>query len=119
VEEPEHNILMVDQLWLWVIEAVNDDRPAIVVSSFPNRNGLDSEDFDDVQAAVLKRLNKRSRKPITSTPQLVTRIMATCLGIFDRSQESDMVQFSQFFESSIGRVVSATKQKASVLNMKR
>ncbi|KAK2765549.1 hypothetical protein FQN54_008403 [Arachnomyces sp. PD_36] len=104
IEEPEHNILMVDQLWLWVIEPVEGDRPAIVISSFPDRNGLESEDFDDIQAAVLRRLKKKSRKPVTNTTQLVSRIIATCLGIFDRSQESDMVQFSQYFESSIGRV---------------
>ncbi|KAK2801417.1 hypothetical protein FQN51_005311 [Onygenales sp. PD_10] len=100
-EVAEHNMLMVDQLWLWIIIG-GPGKPDTVISCFPNRQGEDSEDADDLRTQVLNR--PKGSTAITTTGELVSRIIATCSGAFHRSQKAEMLQFAQYFESSIGRV---------------
>lgn len=131
--ETRHNILMVDQLWLWNVNpstrvAENADSktstPKIenhdpvadreyldryVISCFPNRTGtghLFHRSLDDLRRLVLN-LDHRKRVRIRTPEDLVSRILETCCGVFDRMQDAEMLRFFQMFEDSIGSIVSA------------
>lgn len=104
-----HNILMVDQLWLWLFKA--EDQADIIVSSFPDRVGANSKEsrsarsMDKLRDRVLEPIGT-TRNPIQTSAGLVLRIFATCSNIFDRCQEVELLQFLQAFETSIGKIVS-------------
>lgn len=104
-----HNILMVDQLWIWYIKRRNSSEPNTVITSFPSREGVKvekSRDMDDLHAEVLKNQDHHSREVISSTTDLVARIMNVCCRTLDRHQHVKTVQFVQMFQSTIGDAVS-------------
>jgi len=121
-DELVHNILMVDQLWLWMVDKEvpydQDDPPGTetsavpmcdyVVSCFPGRTGAgDSTQkrwTDDLRQAVLLPRNKQ-RDPVLQSEDLVLRILATCFDGFDRLQSSESVRFFNIFEDTIGAIV--------------
>jgi hypothetical protein len=123
VEEPEkvtqsstvdapksHNILMVDQLWLWLIKPSDKSKPDIVITSFPSREGVkgkDSAAVDDLQASILKNPTIHSRSAILSTQDLVSRIMTVSCRALDRHQYLKSVEFLQLFQSTVGDAVRA------------
>jgi hypothetical protein len=108
-------MIMVDQLWLWVIPrgAVRLEPPQlgtsksskqyIVISAFPQRwkqdpndkLNLTNLDFDDLNNSLVK-----------SALDLVSTIVAKCCDVFDRSLVPKDLQFFEFFENSIGSIVS-------------
>jgi hypothetical protein len=100
--KPHHNILMVDQLWIWVIKG-SGGQPDRVVSCFPEREGHGSGFLDDLQRNVLHH-NADKRQPITTSADLVARIVTTCSDIFGWSQEAELVRFLHIFEATVGRV---------------
>jgi len=101
LHKKHHNILMVDQLWLWVIKDNNGaDR---VVSCFPERQGCDPGSLDYLQRNILHH-NAENRQPIKTTVDLVSQIIATCSEVFSWSQEADLARFLHFFEATVGRV---------------
>jgi hypothetical protein len=103
-----HNILMVDQLWLWFIKSSDPGKPDIVITSFPTREGVkgkDSSAVDDLQASVLKNPTIHSRSPILSTQDLVSRIMTVSCRTLDRHQYLKSVEFLQLFQSTVGDAV--------------
>jgi hypothetical protein len=102
LEKPHHNILMVDQLWIWVIKGSGDQTDR-VISCFPEREGHGSGFLDDLQRNVLHH-NTDKRQPIKSADELVARIVTTCSDIFGWSQEAELVRFLHFFEATVGRV---------------
>jgi hypothetical protein len=102
LRKPHHNILMVDQLWIWVIKG-KDDQPDRVISCFPEREGHGSGFLDDLHRNVLHH-NADKRQPIATTADLVARIVTTCSDIFSWSQEAELVRFLHFFEATVGRV---------------
>lgn len=133
-DEADHNILMVDQLWLWTAKLdVNhssiktrgwvgneshnkqsdgnlpvDARRSLVVSCFPSRTGAKhplQQHADDMRRQVLDPVQKK-RDPIRETEDLISGIMETCFNNFDRLQDTEMLRFFQMFEDSIGSVVS-------------
>jgi hypothetical protein len=97
-----HNILMVDQLWLWFIKGQGNE-PDTVITSFPSHLGTDSIMADYYASKVLKEQN---RDTISSTPELIARIMTCCCSTLNRHQDMPSTQFLQFFESAIGDAVS-------------
>jgi hypothetical protein len=97
-----HNILMVDQLWIWVIKG-RDGQPDSVISCFPEREGHGSGALDGLQRNILHH-NAKKRQPITTTADLVSRIVTTCSDIFTRSQQAELVRFLHFFEATVVRV---------------
>lgn len=101
LQRHRHNILMVDQLWLWVIKGT--DGPDRVVSCFPERQGYDSGLLDYLQRNVLHH-NADKRQPIKTTADLVAQIIATCSDVFSWSQEAELARFLHFFEATVGRV---------------
>jgi hypothetical protein len=97
-----HNILMVDQLWIWVIKGSGGQSDR-VVSCFPERQGHGSGFLDDLQRNVLNH-NTDKRQPIKSADDLVARIVLTCSDIFGWSQGSELVRFLHFLEATVGRL---------------
>jgi hypothetical protein len=97
-----YNILMVDQLWIWVIKG-KDGQSDQVISCFPDREGHKSDLLDDLQRNVLHH-NVDKRQPIATTADLVARIVTTCSEIFTWSQESELVGFLHAFEATVVRV---------------
>src|SRR5271155_5642492 len=111
-EDEDHNILMVDQLWIWYIKGRNSLDPDTVITSFPSREGTkeeNSRDMDDLQTEVLKNQDQHSREFISSATALVTRIMNVCCRTLDRHQHMKTVQFVQMFQSTIGDAVSLSQ----------
>lgn len=98
-------IVMVDQLWLWVIPAGGQYKSDIVISSFPQ--GWRQDPFD--KSSLLESiLNYPERPPITSGFDLCSLITTRCANIFDRSRAPEDLQLLEIFEISIGKVVSIT-----------
>lgn len=99
-----HNILMVDQLWLWLIKGENDQEPDTIISSFPGRKGAhrESKPVDDIQRAVL---TERCRRSIFKSEDLVSRILTLCCKTLDRHQKFESIQFLDMFESALGHAV--------------
>ena len=103
----DHNILMVDQLWLWVIAGDQDKNilPS-VVTCFPERHGVESGPLDDLRRNIMgsNMGNRQSILPIQTTADLVSRIVSTCSDVFSWSQKEELVRFLHFFEATVGKV---------------
>lgn len=126
-----HNILMVDQLWLWMSrpttyaspisenhgakttpntsqgsEAATTQPPqSFIVTSFPNRSRAGPRmKQDNLRVLVLDPMS-RKRDVISQPQDLISRILETCCSAFDRLQDEELLRFFQMFESSIGSVV--------------
>ncbi|KAF2108367.1 hypothetical protein BDV96DRAFT_264521 [Lophiotrema nucula] len=101
-----HNILMVDQLWIWQCMMPGRNGLSAIVTAFPGRTGVGSSTertYDDLRARVLARSGSR-KYPIQGPHHLVGRILATCFGLFDDLQGQDMLRFMAMFEDSIGTI---------------
>jgi hypothetical protein len=120
-DEQVHNILMVDQLWLWMADrnvryarGQSSDTEKLsktcdyVISCFPGRTGAGESTqqrwVDDLRQAVLLPRNKQ-REPILQPRDLVSRILTTCFDGFDKLQSSESVRFFNIFEDTIGAIV--------------
>lgn len=131
---PNHNILMVDQLWLWIgrdrntaapgeiememlrrrdrssdrgrRQSPNSNRTQYVVSCFPNRTGSGQVSHRALDDLRLRVLNPNSQKrdPIRQPEDLVSRILETCCSVFDRMQDVEWLRFYQMFEDSVGTI---------------
>ncbi|KAL1592691.1 hypothetical protein SLS60_011107 [Paraconiothyrium brasiliense] len=129
-----HNILMVDQLWLWIghdrqtaapgeleMEMLRrrdrssdrargrspeGSRTQYVVSCFPNRTGSGQHSHRTLDDLRLRVLdpNSRKRDPIRQPEDLVSRILETCCSVFDRMQDVEWLRFYQMFEDSVGTI---------------
>ena len=115
-KKSDHYIVMVDQLWLWIfggkISSEDSNRNLTtgsdtVITSFPQKWGQSGLDYDDgVLGTLLKHLDSSDRSPITSVYDLVTLITTHCSNVFDRSRATGKLPLHEYFESSIGAVVS-------------
>ena|ERR1700733_10312453 len=101
--EPAHNILMVDQLWLWRIPGGNS-KDSTVITCFPSRNGSTPSYLDGLRDNILL---DRHRSPLRNIDDFVAQVLSTCIGIFDHSHDVESLQFFKIFESAIGNSVCA------------
>lgn len=123
--ESVHNILMVDQLWLWILDGGKlFDRSRVmkpsktpltdtVITSFPQR--WDRRQFDndlDVVESIRKHINLvEGRDPLRSAYDLAVLISSFCSEVFFEREDApepldEKLQFLEFFDKSIGDVVS-------------
>ncbi|KAL9111061.1 MAG: hypothetical protein Q9227_004494 [Pyrenula ochraceoflavens] len=116
--EEEGIVLMVDQLWLWILD--HDT----VVTSFPQRwqksemrkeSDPDPNDTSDIVETVLRHIGKKNRHPLKTAFDLAELIVSKCVGtVFDHSDIAiEKLHFAEFFENSIGNV---TNKEAKLFN---
>jgi hypothetical protein len=92
-------IVMVDQLWLWVLGK------GLIVTAFPQRWQQPKNDPLNVLDSVIEDINSKTRDPVASVYDLAMIITNRCSGVFDRHLMGDEdYQFLDMFESSIGNV---------------
>ncbi|KAK0101622.1 hypothetical protein ONS95_006785 [Cadophora gregata] len=102
-------VLMVDQLWLWILD--NDT----IVTSFPQRwdkakkqgdRDPDPSNASDIVETVLRHVARTDRRPLESTLDLAELIASKCIGTMFEHPDfaNDKLRFSEFFEVSIGNV---------------
>ncbi|KAI1639109.1 hypothetical protein F4809DRAFT_172745 [Biscogniauxia mediterranea] len=94
-----HNILMVDQLWLWNIPREDDQEHSTIITCFPSREGAVLSCHDDLRSTILSQSDK---EPISNDNELVTRIIATCIDVFGHNNQDESLHFFKFFQSAIG-----------------
>ncbi|KAI1815394.1 hypothetical protein GGS20DRAFT_335400 [Poronia punctata] len=96
-DRKQHTILMLDQLWLWVIGK------DMVVSCFAERWEQPSTDPLNVRDSILDAL--KGEQNITSNYHLATLILTHSYNILDSIRVSQTHKFMNLFESSIKTVV--------------
>jgi Mg2+ and Co2+ transporter CorA len=96
-DSPDPKIVMVDQLWMWVLGK------DLVVTSFPQRWQQPKNDPLNVLDSIIEDINDKTRDPVQSVYDLAMIVTSRCTGVFDRHRMGDEdYQFLDMFESSIG-----------------
>ncbi|EPE30724.1 Ankyrin repeat-containing protein [Glarea lozoyensis ATCC 20868] len=96
-EPCDPKIVMVDQLWMWVLGK------DLVVTSFPQRWQQPKNDPLNVLDSIIEDINDKTRDPVKSVYDLAMIVTSRCTGVFDRHRMGDEdYQFLDMFESSIG-----------------
>ncbi|KAI5820038.1 hypothetical protein BZA77DRAFT_241037 [Pyronema omphalodes] len=112
VRDPK--LIMVDQLWLWIIDGGLCFRPRksvqanrdvdTVVSCFPQP--LTENSGGDALEDILKSIESEARVPTESAIQLASLIVSHCVGLLDRKIfDYDQRRFQEYFEDSIAKEV--------------
>ena len=101
IDDPECDpkIVMVDQLWMWILGK------DLIVTSFPQRWQQPKNDPLNVLDSIIEDINSKTREPVKSVYDLAMIITNRCSGVFSRHRMGDEdYQFLDMFESSIGNV---------------
>ena len=93
-DKEEHPMVMVDQLWLWVIGDT-------VVSSFPRKWSREGDVLDKLLQYL--RVDKK-RAPIQDVQDLVNIIITYCVGVFNRPRTVHGLGLHDYFEEAVGSV---------------
>jgi hypothetical protein len=108
-EEEDHNILMVDQLWIWLIkdyEGVPESdatrEKVTLITSFPDRFGTKSAARDNIARQVFRDSTRDSFRVVTD---LVRQIISVCLRTLNEDRVDGSISFLLCFEISLGDVV--------------
>jgi hypothetical protein len=108
-------IIVMDQLWLWIIDGglyfrpmnsfLTDDDIDTVVSCFPQP--LKDNSGGDALEDILKSIDAEARVPTKSAIQLASLIVSHCAGLLDRSifDYDQSLRFQEYFEDSIAKEV--------------
>lgn len=120
-------IIMVDQLWLWVL-----DDTTVITSFSPRRqngveqgieaylkvdpeNSIDPKNRTDILRSITKHLRTDSRDPVLSPRDLVNLIVSQCLGILlDHKNRLQELDFLTTFSTQTSSVLDKT---AKLLNL--
>ena len=105
-------VMVVDQLWLWVIKgtgaaegAKDTSHPDLVVTAFPDRfNG--AHDTANVYQSIIEHLKRGLQPRLRGAIHLVAAILDHCTGVFFEKQLEHDKWFVEFFAAAIGTVVS-------------
>ncbi|TVY84958.1 Ankyrin-3 [Lachnellula suecica] len=96
-EGADPKIVMVDQMWMWVLGK------NLVVTAFPQRWQQPKNDPLNVLDSIIEDINDKTREPVQSVYDLAMIVTSRCSGVFDRHRMGDEeYQFLDMFESSIG-----------------
>jgi hypothetical protein len=104
-------MIVVNQLWLWVIlgsRTSSDDNmtpePDLVITAFPEQfNAKDSA--ASVHQGIIAHLRRGLEPPLKSTNDLLAVIIEHCTGVFSQRQLNPDLWFLEFFASEIASVV--------------
>ncbi|KAI1775924.1 ankyrin repeat and protein kinase domain-containing protein 1 [Hypoxylon cercidicola] len=100
----QERMLMVDQLWLWIIGK------DLVITCFAKRWGQPKNDPLNVLDSIIEETVNTTQAPVTSAYHLATLIFNTCCNIFDRPRVDRAYQFLDMFESSTGLIINRQTQ---------
>ncbi|RYP15767.1 hypothetical protein DL765_005493 [Monosporascus sp. GIB2] len=95
-------MLMVDQLWLWVIGK------DLVITCFAERWEQPKTDPLNVLDSIIEGIN--GEQIVASAYHLAMLIFNYCCNIFDRPRVDQAYQFLDMFESSIGLIINRQTQ---------
>lgn len=101
-EELEQNldVLMVDQLWVWVLG------PELIVTSFPQKWQQPRKELPDLLSSVLEKLDPRTGDPVQSIYGLAACIVGQCMSTCDRAMyQSHKASVLDMFSESVGDVM--------------
>lgn len=97
-----HDILMVDQLWVWVFG------PQLIVTCFPQGWQHPRKKTPGLLNSILEDLNPRSGRPVLNVYELAVRIVGHCLAACDRSAERhEKLNYLDMFSLSVGTAMDA------------
>jgi ankyrin repeat protein/Mg2+ and Co2+ transporter CorA len=93
----DHKILMVDQLWMWVIEK------DLVITSFPRVRTNPSHDPMDILEIIKEMIRTNIEDPIDNVYELASLIVSHVGGAQDgQGYGRDALQVLNIFESEVG-----------------
>ncbi|KAI1277697.1 hypothetical protein F5Y07DRAFT_407244 [Xylaria sp. FL0933] len=99
-------LIMVDQLWLWMLQ--NQEKTKnIVITSFPQAwrpYKRSKKDAVDLQVQIHQYLHQRKREAIGSVNQLASVIIKECTRVFGSFRRPPEPGLSEIFDSSISDV---------------
>lgn len=101
--DKERKMMMVDQLWMWVIDGDT------VVTSFPETSTGHRNEADVLQK-ILSDLKPSLGQSIKSLNGLIALIIDTCSGVFHRSDINPDLAFFEFFADEIGTAKSEVEE---------
>lgn len=104
-------MIVVDQLWLWVIRGVDiaedgetTSHPDLVITAFPERfNG--AYDSANIYSGIIDHLRRGLQPPLRTANHLVAVILEHCTGVFFQRQLEQDKWFLEFFAAAVGTVV--------------
>ncbi|KIW67200.1 hypothetical protein PV04_06467 [Phialophora macrospora] len=104
-DSEEYPLVMVDQLWLWVIGNT-------VITCFPQSwTRKDGKREGDVLDHLLHYLRTEKRRPLIREPQdLVDVVISYCAGVFNRPRSAHGLGLHDHFEISVGRAAESETQ---------
>jgi len=90
-------MIMVDQLWMWIL----GDRS--IITCCAQRWNTDFGDRDGIYARMLRTLPDKSENFNPTASDIAVKFMTACFGTLDRhAHEAPRLQFTSMFEQSIG-----------------
>ena len=111
-KQKDWNLVMVDQLWAWVLPAwqgidenSEDKIPETIITCFPNRRGVEPSIADIIYKRVLRE-NHPDGLELRSSADVVARIVIECTSGLQRFQYPESLQFCEMFEAALGKTVS-------------
>jgi ankyrin repeat protein/Mg2+ and Co2+ transporter CorA len=91
------DVLMVDQLWIWVLG------PGLIVTSFPQKWQQPRQELPDLLSSVLEKLDPRTGDPVQSIYGLAACIVGQCMSTCDRAMyQSHKESILDMFSGSVG-----------------
>jgi ankyrin repeat protein/Mg2+ and Co2+ transporter CorA len=91
------DVLMVDQLWVWVLG------PGLIVTSFPQKWQQPRQELPDLLSSVLEKLDPRTGDPVQSIYGLAACIVGQCMSTCDRAMyQSHKESILDMFSGSVG-----------------
>ncbi|KAK7748292.1 hypothetical protein SLS62_008753 [Diatrype stigma] len=99
-----HPILMVDQLWLWILE---DE--ATVITSFPN-TWDSSSGYNLIRHILRNEVENNDNRPLIRSPLDLANLVVRGSVDFIRRQGPMEITLEECFQSSINDIVEAEKQ---------
>ena len=97
VPEMTSKMIMVDQLWLWVLDGNT------IVTAFPRRFNR-AKDQADVLDGIERHLTRGVQPAVKSIYDVVALVIEHCTGVFFQRQLPPDLAFFEFFADSIGSV---------------
>jgi hypothetical protein len=92
-------LLMVDQIWIWVLE------PSLIVTSFPQDWQLPRSGTPDLLSSILGELNPRNGTAAREIYGLAACIIEHCLKASDeKTDQSDIPSVTEMFEATIAEL---------------